>query len=108
MGRHEDQVWQLVYRYADGKRWLCLHCGKSYAGNASKVKFHLAKIPFQGIAICERVPQEYQGIAYALIPAKGKNLKLSVTIFFPSSIVANANSIINKYYIILKGIGIIL
>lgn len=61
MGRKRDRVW--VFAEKLNGRFKCNYCGREFAGGASRLKAHLARLRDSGILICENAPEDVRAKA---------------------------------------------
>ncbi|XP_030941199.1 uncharacterized protein LOC115966005 [Quercus lobata] len=73
MVRKKDRFWRYV-EDLDG-RFKCNFCRRDFAGGASRIKFHLARVKGHAIDICANVPEDVQKKAYLVIGGTNKKLK---------------------------------
>uniref|UniRef100_A0A2N9E4H7 BED-type domain-containing protein n=1 Tax=Fagus sylvatica TaxID=28930 RepID=A0A2N9E4H7_FAGSY len=61
MGRPRDEIWSKVV-VLDKKKghWMCPHCEIKFFGGVERVRCHLAKIGWNGIRPCDKVPNDVQ------------------------------------------------
>ncbi|KAK7860888.1 hypothetical protein CFP56_029229 [Quercus suber] len=62
MVRKKDRFWRYV-EDLDG-HFKCNFCQRDFAGGASRIKFHLARVKGHDIDICANVPEDVQKEAY--------------------------------------------